>query len=91
MKVKCIKHRDYHFNITKKTYEVISEHDGDYYLINDDSEKFPYPKRWFKPLAEIRNEIIDNTGYINLYFKEYFKPLSEIRAETINKLLEDEN
>ena len=59
MKVKCLRN-DWVCSLTiGKTYEVIHEYYGDYYLINDDSEEYPYTKRWFKPLSEIRNEIID--------------------------------
>ena len=61
MKVKCIKTRGLEYSLTVgKTYEVIYIFsDGDYKIINDKGREDWFPKEWFKPLSEIRNEIIN--------------------------------
>ena len=58
MKVKCIINKGCNDLTIGKTYEVIDEI-ANKYLINDDRDRWPYPKYWFKPLSDIRNEKID--------------------------------
>ena len=61
MKVKYIKNIDYELNLAiGKIYDVIDiAYNGNYIIIDDDNDKWIYPKSWFKPLSEIRNEKID--------------------------------
>jgi hypothetical protein len=58
MKVKCI--TNINTLTIGKIYDIINyNNDGDYIISNDNGYKFCYPKEWFKPLSEYRNETID--------------------------------
>ena len=61
MKVKCINNENDGYCLTiNKIYDVIHiYYDGDYDIINDNSFEWNYPKEFFRPLSEIRNEKID--------------------------------
>ena len=64
MKVKCINIKYDRYNYKSyltigKTYNVIREDDYWYWTIDDDGDERGYPKEWFKPLSEIRNETIN--------------------------------
>ena len=60
MKVKCIDTSCYGDYLTiGKTYEIIDEYENDYQIIDDENDEDWFPKDWFKPLSEIRNEIIN--------------------------------
>ena len=60
MKVKCINIYNLHLTLTiGKIYDVINKDDNWYWIINDSGDEHGYPKGWFRPLSEIRNEIID--------------------------------
>jgi hypothetical protein len=60
MKMKCINKYSW-LNLTiGKIYDIINyNNDGGYIIINDNGYEFWYPKSWFKPLFEIRNEKIN--------------------------------
>ena len=60
MNVVCIKNKCY-FNLTLgKLYDIIVLDIFDNYLLIDDKGFSSwYPKKYFKPLSEIRNEKID--------------------------------
>jgi hypothetical protein len=58
MKIKCI--TNINTLTIGKIYDIINyNNDGGYIIINDNGYEFWYPKEWFKPLSEIRNEKID--------------------------------
>jgi hypothetical protein len=60
MKVKCINNNYWKYLTIGKTYDVIHiNYNGDYIIMDDDNDKLWYPKEFFKPLSEIRNEKID--------------------------------
>ena len=61
MKVKCIDKVSFIYITVNKTYDIIHINKyGDYWIIDDnEDEVWWYPKEWFKPLYEIRNEKIN--------------------------------
>jgi hypothetical protein len=59
MKIKCINDNGCLYLTTGKFYEVIKIDDEWYLIINDISDKYWYPKEYFKLLSEIRIEKID--------------------------------
>ena len=60
MKVKCIDNYDLEKSLTiGKIYDVILIGTWGDYRINDEGYEWWYPKKYFKPLSEIRNETIN--------------------------------
>ena len=59
MKVKCIEDDNNWYLTIGKTYEVIYEDKYDYKIICDHDFEYWYPKKYFKPLSEYRNETIN--------------------------------
>ena len=60
MKVKCIDNYGWLSLTICKIYEVINiDYFGDYIIIDDDNDKWIYPKKCFKSLSDYRNEKID--------------------------------
>jgi hypothetical protein len=60
MKVKCIKNKRITNWLTiGKTYELIIQNKLFYQIIDNTGDRRYYPKEYFKPLSEIRNERID--------------------------------
>lgn len=61
MKIVCIdKKKLKKYLAIDKIYDVIKiNNDGNYLILNDLGYQSWFPKSWFKPLSEIRNERID--------------------------------
>ena len=60
MRIVCIYNYEDYYNITiGKSYEVIEYDMIEYRIIDDDGCLIWYPKKWFKPLSEYRNETIN--------------------------------
>jgi hypothetical protein len=61
MKVVCINGNDMHYLSRNKIYDVLYSFDDRYYdgmynIRNDNDVLFVFPKTWFTPLSEIREE-----------------------------------
>jgi hypothetical protein len=59
MKVVYVKNDRYISLTINKTYEVIEDGIYNYKIIFDNGNEWWFPKIYFKPLSEIRNEKID--------------------------------
>ena len=60
MKIVCIDNKNCAFNLTiDKIYNTYDDDLCNYYMYNDGGHFHYYPKEWFKPLSEVRNEKID--------------------------------